>query len=174
MFGLFLKKLSITDATVMFMRHICQRIEDSLPEVRDLIQKYCTDGRPIDDVHLCNELLSAVLAISLQPVLNIWDISTFEKVRREVVRQIEDRQPPDDRYPFDPHLEQYLAVWRTASINMPWDEVTGRFLSNLGAAPMMPDSKYMSPYAVSLVSTALVVLATTPFWKDLKEHYRLS
>jgi hypothetical protein len=173
------KKVSIKFAAEAFVEQMHQQAINGLPAIREAVDMYGGGSEGIEDSHLYAEVFPAVLAIGLQPVRNIWDAATFERVRREVVHLIEGFDHPEMVYFFNLRLDEYLIAWRDADPmtggNMPWDDVTGGVLSHLGTtrSMMIGDTKVVSPIAIMGVSNVLTELVGM-FWKNFEQQFKLS
>ncbi len=178
MFGFGRKKVPMTDAVAAFVDQMAQEVSNSLPAIREVIDTFGGGSEAVDDEQLYTEMFPAALAMGLQPVRNIWDAATFERARREVVRLIEGFDEPEKSYHLKLRLDEYLIAWRdadpTTGGNLPWDDVTGGVLSNLGVArSMIGDTAIISPFAIEGVSSILIPL-TGMFWKNVEKKFKLS
>jgi len=157
---------------------MAQEVSNCLPAIRDVIDTSGGGSQAVDDEQLYIEMFPAALAIGLQPVRNIWGAATFERARREVVRLIEGFDKPEISYHLKLRLDEYLIAWRdadpTTGGNMPWDDVTGGMLANLGVGrSMIGGNAVISPIAIMGVSSILTTLPGM-FWKNVEKKFKLS
>src|SRR5258708_3457792 len=114
MLGFGRKKLPMKAAAAAFFDQTGPQITNSLPAIREAIKITSGECQAVDDKQLFMELFPAILAMNLQPVRNIWDDTTFERARREVVRLIESLGQPELSYHLKLRLDSYLIASRDA------------------------------------------------------------
>lgn len=178
MFGFGRKKIPMATAVTIFLEQAAKEVKNKLPDLREAIGAAGATSASVDDGQLYVEMLPAALAIGLQPVRNIWNEEAFERARRETVRLIEGFDQPEMSYHLKLRLDEHLAEWRNSDPlkggNLPWDNVSGRVLANLGLArTKMMGEEIISPIAILGVSTVLTAVVGM-FWKNVEKNYKLT
>ena len=179
MLGFGRKKVAMRDVVSAFYQETALKVRNSLPTIREALDGVSDASfEAVEDEVLYAEMFSATLAIGLQPVRNLWDSAAFERARRELVRVVEGHNEPEVSYYLKLRMDEYLTAWLDADpskgSNMPWDEVTGGVLANLGVGrTSIGDIAVIDPIAIIAVSSILVTLPGM-FWKNVEKNFRLS
>ena len=177
------KKAKLSTAVKGLLLLVTQRIDEYLPTFRAVLDMSPNVSEAVDDDQIFHEMLSAGLAVGLQPVQNIWDEGTFERARGLLEDGIN-----CDKTGFSPEvvanckirLEEYFIIYRdwnpllAGPGNMAWDNVSERVLSHLGG-PRIPgfgeEAEIINPLALAAVAGILVQL-TGNYWQATDEKYK--
>lgn len=177
MFGFGRKKIAIAEVIAVFVEQSVSGLRARLPEIRAAIDASGDGAGSLSDDQLFFELFPATLAIGIQPVRNLWDANTFERAKRELVTFLEGAGQAELSLFVKRRLDEYLSAWSSADPtkggNLPWDEVTGGVLANLGVArSTLNGVRVISPISILGVSS---IISSLPglFWKNLQKTHKL-
>jgi len=156
------KQISISDATTEFYAKVSGVFEQNYEAILDLLRSAYDDDCPFEEV-VYMEVIPAVWALGIEPVRHLWGEAQFNRVRAEMLVQIDRAHNPMTK----PLVERFLKHTQLLRAGLANDAATynsDHILRELGLSVQS---------MVSLRLSTQLAMLVLPYWKDLKRTHDL-
>lgn len=156
------KQISISDATSEFYGKVSVGFEQNYEAILDLLRNAYDDDCPFEEV-VYMEVIPAVWALGIEPVQHLWGEAKFNRVRAEMLVQIDRAHHPMTK-PLVERFLKHTQLLRAGLANETATSNSDHIIRELGLS--------VQPMVSLRLSTQLAMLVL-PYWKDLQRTHDL-